>query len=64
MIFEDDDAAIKFFEQKYEEIKSVRRRMNKKRPRKIEDRTQEEMYLDEYYNKIRSEFSGGLYLTE
>jgi hypothetical protein len=61
-VFEDDAAALKFFEQKYEEIMAVRRRMNKPRPRKIDGRSVEEVYLDE--QTIKSEFQNQLYLTE
>ena len=53
-VFEDDDAALKFFEAKYEEILGVRKRLNKPRPRKVDDRSVEEIYLDD--KTIKSEF--------
>lgn len=55
--------AIEFFEKKYKEITSVRKKLNKRRPRVIEQPERMETFLEES-EPLESQFRGKWYLNE
>ena len=57
-----EEDAIAFFEKKYKEITEARRKLNKKRPRKIDNRSVHEHFLDDSAETIESEFKGKWFL--
>merc|ERR1711957_549171 len=58
-----EEDAVAFFEKKYKEITSVRKKLNKRRPRVIEQPDRMETFLEES-EPIESQFHGKWYLNE
>jgi hypothetical protein len=59
-----EEDAIAFFEKKYKEITSVRKKLNKKRPRFMGVRDPIETFLEDNMDPIESQFHGKWYLNE